>query len=131
MPERAAVRLAAVARIRVEWLRYGNGARDATEAPNFAPLSREHELALFDAFARGNFSSEDGVAAREVARGIGSVLPPQRGAAAKVMERLLAAVARLRNDGKPVTVESLAGVFLTGEVDSPVFPLTTKVATKR
>jgi len=123
LPEKAAAKLAEVARVNPEWLRFGRGPRDvAATSTSAAPVAvrvpRDAELALLEAFRRGNGSAEDVLAVLEALRGGEANLPAEREAAVNAMGRMLRAAARLRRDQRPVNAMSLAWVIAGEFVDA-------------
>ena len=120
LPEKAAVRLAEHARVSVEWLRFGHG-----EAPEQGPpveTGSDVDLAFLDAFGRGGYSSEDGVAARRLIEQEHLALPSGREAAARAVRYLLAAVAAVRREGRPVTTTNVMSAVIAARASQPSAP---------
>lgn len=124
MPEDGATELARVANVSVTWLRTGRGemsgsdplpARTVPTSPG-GSLAR---LALVEALRRdpSKYTGEDFLAAMDAVREGEAMLPRDEEARIVTMGRLLRATARLRAEGQPVTLTTLAWTLAAGEVD--------------
>lgn len=122
LPEKAAAKLAEVAKVNPEWLRFGRGPRDVATTSPAAPVAvrvpRDAELALLEAFRRGSGTPEDVLAVLEVLRGGEANLPADRESAVATMSRMLRAAARLRRDQRPVNAMSLAWIIAGEHADA-------------
>lgn len=110
LPEKMAEQLARAANVRVEWLRFGRGPRDAKEPdipPSVDVRFSDVDVALLDAFKAGAYSSEDFLDAQRLLRQH-SFDGVNRGQVAGVARRLLQAVASIRSEGKTPSLESVA-----------------------
>jgi hypothetical protein len=120
LPERHAPDLARAAGVRVEWLRFGRGARDVpadeftpavevpvVESPMQVRDPRPVDVALLRAYREGHHTEGDVLAALSVLQTGRTMLPDDPHRAVVVAGNILTAVSRLRRDGRPVTFESL------------------------
>lgn len=120
LPEKGAAKLAEVARVRVEWLRFGRGPREEGATASAGPVvavrePKPAEVALVEAFALGakRYTARDFLAALDLVRG------GEQSWGATDEERLdaangmLSAVARVRKSGQSVTWENVAGAAVS------------------
>lgn len=131
LPEKHAPDLARAAGVRVEWLRFGRGARDVpadelaptVEAPIAEPPIQVREprpvdVALLRAYRAGHHTEGDVLAALSVLQTGRTMLPDDPHRAIVVAGNILTAVSRLRRDGLPVTYESLVWSLAQGSADA-------------
>jgi hypothetical protein len=127
LPEKHAPDLARAAGVRLEWLRFGRGPRDApadelapaVEAqPVSSPMQvrepRSVDVALLRAYREGHHTEGDVLAALSVLQTGRSMLPDDPHRAVVVAGNILTAVSRLRRDGRLVTFESLVWSLAQG-----------------
>lgn len=126
LPEKHAPALARAAGVRVAWLRHGLGPRDGDDQPEPLPAAtplvvrgpRDVDVALLRAYREGRHTEADVLAALALMSTGESMLPDDPQRALTVAKNILAAIARLRRDGKEISYQNLSWSLAEGAADA-------------